>query len=173
MNVTEALNKIKLIFSEEPAPEQVAFGTEYKLEDGTPIMIDKLEAGGVAKIGDMVAPDGQHTLEDGTVFEVKDGIIIAVAPKAQEPMTDEKKIEIELGNIKKQFEAVHEQLTVLSGNFEKVSVKAETQAKANEELIKLVEFLAEQPIKQPEQKPVDFEKLTPLEKFRLQKQNQN
>lgn len=178
MNAKEAIESIKkLVFGDEnpepvPSPQPEVFGTEYKLKDGTSIMIDKLEAGGIAKIGDAVAPDGQHTLEDGTVFEIKDGVIIAVAPKAEEP---EMEIEIkkEMEKMKEQFEAMKEDFETLSAKFEKVSVKADTQELANKELVKLVEFLAEQPKEEPVQKQVDFDKMSPLERFRFQKQQAN
>lgn len=176
MNAKEAIESIKkLVFGEqnptpEPDPSPEVFGTEYKLADGTPIMIDKLEVGGIAKLGDVVAPDGTHFLEDGTEFEIKDGVISMV--KAKEP-----EIEIEMGDklqkMQAQFEAIQEEVKTLKGEFAKVSVKADTQQKANEELVKLVEFLAEEPAANPIQPEVKFEEMTPLEKFRFRKQMQN
>jgi len=175
MNRKEALEKIKkLVFGEEvpdtpPAPE--VFGTEYKLADGTPIMIDKLEVGGVAKIGDMVAPDGVHSLEDGTSFEIKEGLIVMVTPKAEDPIESE--MQTQVAALKKEFESVQTELKTLKGEFAKITVKADTQQKANEELVKLVEFLAEEPIVPPAQPQKKFEEMTPLERFRFQKQNSN
>ena len=170
MNRKEALEKIKkLVFGEEvpdtpPAPE--VFGTEYKLADGTPIMIDKLEVGGIAKIGEEVAPDGVHALEDGTSFEIKEGIIVAVAQKVEEPA--EADMATQMATMQKEFENFKTEFETYKANFEKVSEKADNQLKANEELVKLVEFLAEEPVVQPVQAPVDFEKMTPLERFRFQ-----
>jgi len=178
MNRKEALEQIKkLVFGEEvptPAPAPAApavFGTEYKLADGTPIMIDKLEVGGIAKIGEEVAPDGVHSLEDGTSFEIKEGLIVMVTPKAEDPEESEmKKGMIEM---KKQFESFKTDFETLKGKFEKVSVKADTQEKANQELTKLVEFLAEEPTVQPVQPQKKFEEMTPLERFRFQKEQSN
>lgn len=88
MNPLEQLKKIKaLVFNEapaaptEPAPVQLM---EYTLEDGTVVMIDKLEAGGVVSIGDAPAPAGDHKLADGTVVTVGEGGVISavVAPAA-------------------------------------------------------------------------------------------
>lgn len=175
MNAKEAIESIKkLVFGEEnptPEPAPEVFGTEYKLADGTPIMIDKLEVGGIAKLGDMVAPDGTHYLEDGTSFEIKDGLIASVTPKEEKP-----EIEIEMGKkleqMAAQFEAIQEEVKTLKGEFAKVTVKAETQQKANEELVKLVEFLAEEPAANPIKPEVKFEEMTPLERFRFNKELQ-
>ena len=175
MNRKEALEQIKkLVFGEEvpaapPAPE--VFGTEYKLADGSSIMIDKLEVGGIAKIGEEVAPDGVHALEDGTSFEIKEGIIVAVAQKVEEPA--EADMATQMATMQKEFENFKTEFETYKANFEKVSEKADNQLKANEELVKLVEFLAEEPVVQPVQAPVDFEKMTPLERFRFQKQQSN
>lgn len=81
-----------------PAPvAPVAMATEYTLSDGTTkVTIDKLEAGGIVKIKDMagmevIAPAGEHTLQDGTVLVVSEGGMIsevrAVAPVLPAPMT--------------------------------------------------------------------------------------
>lgn len=81
-----------------PAPvAPVAMATEYTLSDGTTkVTIDKLEAGGIVKIKDMagmevIAPAGEHTLQDGTVLVVAEGGMIsevrAVAPVLPAPMT--------------------------------------------------------------------------------------
>jgi len=205
MNRKEAIEKIKkLVFGEEvptPAPAPAApavFGTEYKLADGNSIMIDKLEVGGIAKIGEEVAPDGVHALEDGTSFEIKEGIIVAVTPKEEEKPAEPIEMGKELEALNKFAEnAPAEQqpmVTIVRALFENVfgwqireaqeratreaaievyKTGFEKQKEANQELVKLVEFLAEEPVVQPVQAPVDFEKMTPLERFRFQKQNSN
>jgi hypothetical protein len=205
MNRKEALEKIKkLVFGEEvptPAPAPAApavFGTEYKLADGNSIMIDKLEVGGIAKIGEEVAPDGVHALEDGTSFEIKEGIIVAVTPKEEEKPAAPIEMGKELEALNKFAEnAPAEQqpmVTIVKALFENVfgwqireaqeratreaaievyKTGFEKQKEANQELVKLVEFLAEEPVAKPAQTPVDFEKMTPLERFRFQKQQSN
>ena len=201
MNRKEAIEKIKkLVFGEEaPAPAAPAvFGTEYKLADGSSIMIDKLEVGGIAKIGEEVAPDGVHALEDGTSFEIKEGIIVAVTPKEEEKPAAPIEMGKELEALNKFAEnAPAEQqpmVTIVKALFENVfgwqireaqeratreaaieiyKTGFEKQKEANQELVKLVEFLAEEPVAKPAQTPVDFEKMTPLERFRFQKQQSN
>lgn len=91
MEAVETLNKVKEFFNSliAPAPvapavapqatpvAPVALGTDYKLADGTAVMIDKLEPGGVVMINDAPAPAGEHILEDGTKIEVVEGGVIA------------------------------------------------------------------------------------------------
>lgn len=175
MNAKEAIENIKkLIFNQDPTPVPLptVFGSEYKLADGTMVMIDKLEVGGVVKIGEDVAPDGEHYLEDGTKIEIKDGMIAMVEPKMEDPI-DPTEMQNQMTQLKAEFEALKENFETHKAAFNKVSVKADTQEKANQELVKLVEFLAEQPIEAPAQKPIDFDKLSPLEKFRIQKAQAN
>jgi len=205
MNIKEALEQIKkLVFGEEVPTNPAApvapevFGTEYKLADGSSIMIDKLEVGGIAKIGEEVAPDGVHALEDGTSFEIKEGIIVAVTPKEEEKPAEPIEMGKELEALNKFAEnAPAEQqpmVTIVKALFENVfgwqireaqeratreaaievyKTGFEKQKEANQELVKLVEFLAEEPVAKPAQTPVDFEKMTPLERFRFQKQQSN
>lgn len=90
----EAIDKIKkLLFGEEaPAPEPAPVAADYKLQDGTAVTIDKLEAGGVVMIAGAVAPDGDYELEDGTKVTVAAGVIsVVTAPVAAEPMSEEMK----------------------------------------------------------------------------------
>lgn len=89
------MSKLKQLFSEiknmvqkfeDPAPEAPK---PYKLEDGTEVMIDKLEVGGKVMIGENPAPAGTHKLEDGSSIVVDEaGLItevIAAAAPAQAP----------------------------------------------------------------------------------------
>lgn len=52
--------------------------TEYTLKDGTPVSIDKLEAGGVVMVSGAVAPDGEYELQDGTKLIVAGGVITEI-----------------------------------------------------------------------------------------------
>jgi hypothetical protein len=61
---------------------------DAKLEDGTEIKVDgELEEGSevvvVTEEAELPAPDGEHTLEDGTVVKTEDGVIVDV-DKAEE-----------------------------------------------------------------------------------------
>jgi len=83
----------KLLFGEE-VPTMVtpviAEATEYKLEDGTAIMVSALEVGGEVKIGDAPAPSGTHKLEDGSSIVLDEaGVITEVIAKAEDAPVDE------------------------------------------------------------------------------------
>jgi hypothetical protein len=81
--VQEILKNIKQLFEAAENPIQLK---EYKLADGTAITCDKLEVGGVAKVGDAPAAAGEYKLEDGSSITVGEaGAITAVTPKQVEP----------------------------------------------------------------------------------------
>lgn len=83
----------KLLFGEEVAPiveTVIAEATEYKLEDGTSIMVSALEVGGEVKISDAPALAGTHKLEDGSSIVLDEaGIITEVIPKAEDDPAEE------------------------------------------------------------------------------------
>lgn len=88
MNIQETLKKIKALFEEQPMPVEPAPAPvepvemkEYTLADGTAVMIDKLEVGGVVKVGELPAPEGEHKLADGSSITVDAlGVITEVKP---------------------------------------------------------------------------------------------
>lgn len=64
-----------------PAPAAVEM-KEMTLKDGTKVMIDKVEVGGVVMAGDAPAAAGTVELEDGTVVTIGEaGVITEVKPK--------------------------------------------------------------------------------------------
>lgn len=75
----------KLVFGESPAATTQTAGTEYKLQDGTAVTIDKLEVGGKVMCGDTACADGAYTLEDGTKFTVAAGLITEITPASAAP----------------------------------------------------------------------------------------
>lgn len=90
----EILTAIKAIFAEQPLPEPVApvapvepvqlEAKEYSLADGTKVMIDKLEIGGLVTLNDAPAPMGEHILADGSKIKLDEaGAIIEI--EADEP----------------------------------------------------------------------------------------
>ena len=88
-NPIELLQEVKkLVFQEETAE-----APSYSLEDGTKIMIDKLEVGGKVTLEDgSPAPAGEHTLADGsTVVLAEGGVIAEIMPKEVE-----EKVEVEI-----------------------------------------------------------------------------
>lgn len=89
-NYEDALKSIKAIFSqvEAPAAPVALEALEYKLTDGTAVMIDKIEVGGTVTVAGQPAPDGEHTLEDGTVLVTVGGAITEVKAPQQLPAPD-------------------------------------------------------------------------------------
>lgn len=101
MNYTEKLNKVKELFSQistalaGPAPEAPATpapnmpaGNQYTLADGTPVTIEELEVGKPVTINGQPAPEGTHTLQDGTQITVDaSGIISAITPAVSGDMS--------------------------------------------------------------------------------------
>lgn len=90
----EILTAIKAIFADQPLPEPVApvapvepvqlEAKEYSLADGTKVMIDKLEVGGMVTLNDAPAPMGEHILADGSKIKLDEaGSIIEI--EAAEP----------------------------------------------------------------------------------------
>lgn len=128
----EILTAIKAIFSDQPLPEPVApvspvepvqlEAKEYSLADGTKVMIDKLEVGGMVTLNDAPAPAAEYTLADGSsVTTDVSGIITEVsaaepaiepevpeaapAPAAPTMMRDDRvdALQAELSNVKQGF----------------------------------------------------------------------
>lgn len=97
MNAHETLKKIKAFFTDQPLPEPVApvapvepvqlKAKEYSLADGTKVMIDKLEIGGMVTLNDAPAPMGEHILADGSKIELdaKGAIVSIEAAEPAEP----------------------------------------------------------------------------------------
>lgn len=90
MNYQETINKIKMLFEANPmtpmaptSPDVNAL-PEYILQDGTKIVVDKLEIGGKVTLDGSPAPDGEHQLQDGTIITTMDGIISEISTPAEE-----------------------------------------------------------------------------------------
>lgn len=140
-----------------PQPEEAKLEmTSYKLADGTEVMIDKLEVGGVVKVGETVAPDATHTLEDGTMLTTVAGVITEVKTKEAEPVAEP---------------VPSEEMAAFKAELDEVKVKLAAQTEATSKLIELIEFMINEPKVQPAQKAKSFEEMTPLERFRAAKQN--
>jgi hypothetical protein len=91
MDAKTILKNIKALFSELPA-EQVAPAPaepvqvemkEYSLADGTKVMLDKLEIGGMVTINDLPAPVGEHLLADGTKITLDEAGVITEIEAAE------------------------------------------------------------------------------------------
>lgn len=115
------INKIKGLMT------QYGF-VSAELEDGTEIKVDgEIEEGNevtvVIEEGEIPAPDGEHTLEDGTVIETEEGVIVDV--EESEEFEDE---EVEVTVDKESGEVIidiQELINVLDDTFKKLKEKME------------------------------------------------
>lgn len=94
MSSKDVVNQIKNLM--------VKYGfVDAKLEDGTEIKVDGELAEGnevvvVTEEAEIPAPDGVHTLEDGTKVETAEGVIVDVEKPEVEEMEDEVSVEVEV-----------------------------------------------------------------------------
>ncbi len=121
--VKELIEQAKLLFK-----EKLKF-MEAKTKDGVAITIDgdapALQA--AVRIGDAVAPDGDYTLEDGTILKVLAGVINEIVPKdavAGEPDEEMKKL---LASIDTRIKSLEDKNTALE------TAKVSTEAKFSEQ----------------------------------------
>lgn len=119
--------------------------TEATLKDGTVVTVDKLEVGGVVKIGDAPAPAGVHELSDGTKITVGEGGVIESVEKDEAPDEEMQKPT----DYSEQFAAIEQRFTDLNTSYEakfseqatQLSEFAEKFNKANETITSLVELV--------------------------------
>lgn len=167
MNYTEKLNKVKELFSqigtalagpapEAPAPNMPA-GNQYTLSDGTPVTIEELEVGKPVTINGQPAPEGTHTLQDGTQITVDaSGIISAITPAIPEEMKQVPTVPADNGTsvMEQRIKALEEQMASFlskKNSFEaqskeadqKVSDLSATVKKYGEIMPQIFEMLAE------------------------------
>jgi hypothetical protein len=166
----ELLQEVKkLVFQEETAA-----APSYSLEDGTKIMIDKLEVGGVVTLEDGTpAPAGEHTLSDGTKIVLGEGGVIAeIMPKEVEE--DKVEIEIEsaedakkkeeeemkkkIAEMEGKFSAYESNFSALKSDYEGLKVAFGKQSEAMQGLIQLVDTLVNVPSQAPTEVPNSFKK---------------
>jgi len=159
----ELLQEVKkLVFQEETAP-----APSYSLEDGTKIMIDKLEVGGIVTLEDGTPAPAGEVLAEG-------GVIAEIMPKAVE----EDKVEIEIESaedaskkddememMKKLIKAMEDKIKEGEGKMsafqDDYTALKDASAKAQEALqglIQLVETLVNVPSQVPAEVPNNFTK---------------
>lgn len=119
MTRKEAFAKIKELLFGEQQFEQA------KLADGTVIMWEgELGTGTALFVIDeagtqQAAPDGEHTLEDGTIVTTAGGLVVTITPKEQEE--EEVEIEVEAAKEEKKDEMAGEMEMMLEKLAEKVA----------------------------------------------------
>jgi len=169
-NPIELLQEVKkLVFQEETMP-----APSYSLEDGTKVLIDKLEVGGVVTLEDgSPAPVGEHTLADGSkVILAEGGVIAEIMPKEVEEdkveieiesKEDEKKKEDEemkkkIAEMEGRFSAYDASFSALKSDYESLKAAFGKQGEAMQGLINLVETLVNVPSQAPAEVPNNFKK---------------
>lgn len=150
MNAHETLKKIKAFFAEQPLPEPVApiapvepvqlEAKEYSLADGTKVMIDKLEIGGMVTLNDAPAPMGEHILADGSKIELDaNGAIVSIeAAEPAEPAVEPEVMAAPVAPIQMRDERV-----------DALQAELANMKQGFAQLVVLVEALAETPAAEP------------------------
>ena len=172
--LTNLRDKIKVAFAEfdtPPAPvaevEAAADFVEATLESGEAVRaIPTLAVGSVMSLispdGDIPAPDGSHTLTDGTQVVVLDGIISEVVeseiPEAESP--DMVEMKSDMGTLKTENEnlkmSIVENAKTVDLKFAELEAKIANHNKINELLNEAFVALSEVPASTPSQ-PVKTE----------------
>ena len=173
MNAQDAILKIRALFEdaqvpvEEPkdkpmdAPAKLE-AVEYSLEDGTKVMIDKLEIGGIVANSDGSAiAAGEIKLADGTSIQIDDkGVIIEVASPAEDMIPEEvpaEEMKQKMSDLQAEFQA---KIDIL--NFEKEELQSKLKALTEKtsvgfsQVLSLIEDMAKVPTADPIAKPNSF-----------------
>jgi hypothetical protein len=177
MNLNEAIEKLSGLvskFNNEPTTEQTFI--DAKLMDGTIVRYESLEVGMPLFVIDeagneLPAPDGEHTLEDGTKVTVEGGILIEVATKEEEAPEEEMPIEQPMATVesvsKEDFEALKLEVENLRTVFDQFTTSNELLAKNNIELKAIVKetfSIVEKLAKVPTDNPVSVRSNNPFKK---------
>lgn len=132
MTAQEALSKIKELFADQaqatpveqaaPAATPTEAPKEYSLKDGSKILVDKMEVGGMVAIADasgnsVPAPAGDYVLADDTVISVdQNSTIVAVQVATETPapaptdVPQTSMVEQRLTNLQTELNALKEEL---------------------------------------------------------------
>jgi hypothetical protein len=173
MNAQEAILKIRALFEDAQVPvaESKAMpmdkpakleAIEYSLEDGTKVMIDKLEIGGIVANSDgspVVA--GELKLADGTSIQIDDkGSIIEVASPAEDMQPEEMPVaemKNKMAELQAEFQA---KVDIL--NFEKEELQNKLKALTEKtsqgftQVLNLISDMSKVPSADPIAKPNSF-----------------
>ena len=166
----ELLQEVKkLVFQEVTAP-----ASSYSLEDGTKIMIDKLEVGGIVTLEDGTpAPAGEHYLADGTeIILGEGGVITEIKPKevaspeapavptAPEDMGNKKDqaMQEQFAAIESRIASYESNFSALKSDYDGLKTAFGKQSEAMQGLIQLVETLVNVPSQVPAEVPNNFTK---------------
>ena len=160
MNYKEAIDKIKAIFDAQTAPASpdanpvVSELPEYILQDGTKIVVDKLEVGGNVTLNGSPAPDGSHQLQDGTVIETVSGKITEITTPAEEAADES--VNTDMAATKSKMAEFEAQLadhaakhTATAEKMAKMETEMASQKDAVKQMMALIERMATAPVAEP------------------------
>jgi hypothetical protein len=166
MNYQETINKIKALFDmaapampdmAAPANPDVSGLSDYILQDGTKISCDKLAIGGSVTINGTPAPDGDHTLQDGTIIQTKDGVIEEISSPAEEAQDQEVNTDMAtVADMKTKMEEMAQHMADMKtkcagydGKFAEHQAAMTKQQEAIKMLTQMMEKMATMPVDQP------------------------
>lgn len=163
MNYQETINKIKMLFEANPmtptttSPDVSAL-PEYILQDGTKIVVDKLEIGGQVTLDGAPAPDGEHQLQDGTIITTKDGVIAEISTPAEE--SSDESVTSDMGMVPAPAPTpdvkIAEQMASINAKMDEFGTKQKMledamakHGEAMKQMMTLIEQMAKTPISEP------------------------
>jgi hypothetical protein len=162
MNYQDTINKIKALFDmTAPMPDATANPdisglADYILQDGTKISCDKLAIGGSVTINGTPAPDGDHTLQDGTIIQTKDGVIEEISSPAEEAQDQEVNTDLAAADMKTKMEEMSQHMADMKtkcagyeSKFAEHQAAMTKQQEAIKMLTQMMEKMATMPVDQP------------------------
>jgi hypothetical protein len=168
MNYQETINKIKALFEigmpVAPANPDVSGLTDYILQDGTKVSINKLEVGGLVTINGTPAPDGEHKVQDGTIVKTKEGVIQEITSPAEEVEggnvnsdlgkdMEEKTISTDMGKKMEDMAVEMAEVKTKCASYESKMAETEAEMKKQKEAITMLTQMIEKMATMPVEKP--------------------
>jgi hypothetical protein len=172
MNAQEAILKIRALFEDaqvaEPKAEEPKDvpakleAIEYSLEDGSKVMIDKLEIGGIVANSDGSAiAAGEIKLADGTSIQIDDkGVIIEIASPAEDMMPEEapaEEMKQKMSDLQAEFQAKIDILNLEKEELQnKLKALTEKTTEGFTQVLNLISDMSKVPTADPIAKPNSF-----------------
>jgi uncharacterized coiled-coil protein SlyX len=181
MTPKEAVEKIRtMIFGDmekqvaTPAPAEPQKFAEYKLKSGAMVSIDKVEIGGSVTLNGEPAPDGEHEFEDGSKIVTVGGLITEVkkaemAPVVEVEVEAMKKLPGMFSDFQQGFAAAKTDIAQLKQTVADQKNTIDKQSETLKQMFSLVETIANSSVQTPAEPVKGFDEMSPLEKFRAQK----
>ena len=133
-----------------PTPPATVTMNKYMLADGTEIEVEELEVGKPVMVGGSPAPEGKHTLQDGTVISVDAaGLITEVVAAPAAPVAPQGMSKEEVEAIANQSFSKQSQAFAGKDELEELKKKLEASEKRSKQLFELVEKIADASIQAP------------------------